>query len=595
MRSRSLRQFVALTTLCLVSRVVAAQGVALGSAVVDNRSGRMVANQQPNIPTTTIHVSGVVVSSLDGKPVPRVLVTSMDRRFAALTDWEGRFAFDYRMPTQSSGMLGAGSFGGMVPNLGLILRKPGYVNDNQAARVPTPAAGTTTANLQLKITPDAAIVGHVTPDSGDLPNGLRVILRRRQAQEGVGQWFQAGAAQVDRNGEFRFGNLTPGDYLVMTSAWSQPSGFGRQNRPDSIRGLLPTYYPSGATMAEATRIHVGPGDTESINLRPTSATYYRVSVGVDGLTAPNFGASLASDAGFSLGTDQSTHTVEGYLPTGSYTVRIESFSPALQPARNRPVTGPRGDRSTSFAHLEVGSAPLIGSKIAAAPAADIQVNVTRDFTNTQQQPAIDFQGPLGSNNRRPPPIYLDLQPADGTGYNVVAAEPDAEGDTVTLHNVPEGTYHVHINAPQGYVASAMSGSTNLLTTPLTVGPGGSAAPIYITLRDDFASLSCRLGTGQQPEDSASTQQPVFVLAIPLDTPEVRSQPVGFYPQPFRLPSSPVAPGRYLLVAMSSNGMQTVEYRDPAILHDLMSKGVSVNLAPGAKESVDVPFLPDGDN
>ncbi|HKO18654.1 MAG TPA: carboxypeptidase-like regulatory domain-containing protein, partial [Acidobacteriaceae bacterium] len=577
-----------------VSRVLAAQGVALGSAVVDGRNGRVVANQQPNIPTTTIHVNGVVVSSLDGKPVPRVLVTSMDRRFAALTDWEGRFAFDYRMPTPSSSMLGAGSFGGMVPNLGLLLRKPGYVNENQAARVPTPTPGTTTANLQLKITPDAAIVGHVTPDSGELPNGLRVILRRRQAQEGVGQWFQAGAAQVDRNGEFRFGNLTPGDYLVMTSAWSQPAGFGRQNRPDKIRGLLPTYYPSGATMAEATRIHVGPGDTESINLRPTSATFYHVSVGVDGLNAPNFGASLGSDAGFNLGTDQSTHTVEGYLPTGSYTVRIESFSPALQPAANRLAMGPRGgNRSTSFAHLEVGSAPLIGSKIAAAPAADIQVNVTREFTNTQQQPTIVVQ--TGGPGHSPPPVYLDLQPADGTGFNVLATEPDAEGDTVTLHNVPEGTYHVHINASQGYVASAMSGSTNLLTTPLTVGPGGSAAPIYITLRDDFASLSCRLGTGQPPEDSASTQQPVFVLAIPLDTPEVRSQPVGFYPQPFRLPSSPVAPGHYLLVPMSSNGMQSIEYRDPAILHELMSKGVSVNLAPGAKESVDVPFTPGGDN
>jgi len=594
MRSRSLRQFVALATLCLGSRAFAAQGVVLGSAVVDNRSGRMVANQPPNIPTTTIHVNGVVVSSVDGKPVPRVLVTSMDRRFAALTDWQGRFAFDYRMPTASQAGSGFGSFGGIIPNLGLILRKPGYVNENQAARVPAPASGSTTANLQLKITPDAAIVGHVTPDSGELPNGLRVILRRRQAQEGVGQWFQAGSAQVDRNGEFRFANLSPGDYVVMTSAWSQPSGFGAQNRPDTTRGLLPTYYPSGATMAEATRIHVGPGDTQSINLQPTSATFYHVSVGVDGLSAPNFGASLPSDAGFSLGANQSTHTVEGYLPTGSYPVRIESFSPGLQSAANRVAMGARGNRSTFFAHLEVGSAPLIGTKITAAAAADIQVNVTRDFTNTQQQPAIDFQGPPG-NNRHPPPIYLDLQPADGTGYNTVATEPDAEGDTVTLHNVPEGTYHVHINAPQGYVASAMSGSTNLLTTPLTVGPGGSAAPIYITLRDDFASLSCRLGTGQPPDDSVATQQPVFVLAIPLDTPEVRSQPVAFYPQPFRLPSSPIAPGRYLLVAMSSTGPQTLEYRDPEVLHQLMSKGVSVNLAPGAKESVDVPLLADGDN
>jgi hypothetical protein len=45
--------------------------------------------------------------------------------------------------------------------------------------------------------------------------------------------------------------------------------------------------------------------------------------------------------------------------------------------------------------------------------------------------------------------------------------------------------------------------------------------------------------------------------------------------------------------MRPNQFQTVEYRNPAILHDLMSKGAIITLAPGEKESVDVPILPDG--
>lgn len=584
MRSRSPRQFAALLAFCLISRMLAAQMI--GTAVSNGRKGPIVANPQPDIPTTTIHVNGVVVSALDNKPVSRVLVTSPDRRFAALTDWQGHFAFDFRMPVSSS----IGSVAGSFPYLALILRKPGYVNENQANRVPAPAPGATTVNLQLKITPASTIVGHVTPDSGDLSSGLRAVLRRRQAQDGSGSWVQAGSAQVDRDGEFRFANLNPGDYLVMTSGWTQPTGGTPQSRPDRIRGLLPTYYPGVATLAEATRIHISPGDTETINLRPTSATFYRVSVGVDGISGPNFGASLVSDSGFGLGTNQATHTVEGYLPSGSYMIRIETFNPGPLPDTNRPGPAVRSNRTTSFAHLEVGSAPVTGAKITAAPAADILVNVTRNFTNTQQPTVELTDGQPGHSN---PPVYIDLRSVDDVTL-FSSSKQDVQGDTITIHDVPEGTYHVHINAPQGYVASAMSGSTNLLTTPLTVGPGGSTAPIYVTLRDDFASLSCRLGTGQPPDD-ASTQQPIFVLAIPLDTPEVRPQPVGFYPQPFRLPSSTVAPGRYLLVAMSSNGMQNIEYRDPAILRDLMSKGISVTLAPGAKESVEVPLMPSGDN
>ena len=588
MRSRSPRQFAVLLALCLLSRILVAQ-IAAGVVGSNGRKGPVIANQQPDIPTTTIHVSGVVVSALDSKPVPRVLVTSPDRRYAALTDWQGRFSFDYRMAVSS----GTGALAGSFPYISLILRKPGYVNENQADRVPAPAPGTTTVNLQLKITPASAIVGHVTPDSGNLPNGLRAVLRRRQAQDGVGSWIQAASTQVDRNGEFRFANLNPGDYLVMTSGWTPPAGGTPQSRPDTTRGLLPTYYPGVATAEQATRIHVGPGGTEAINLRPASATFYRVAVGVDGINGQNFGASLLSDSGLSLGTNQAAQTVEGYLPSGSYTVRIETFNPnpGLQATANRPIPGARANRTTLFAHLEVGSAPIVGGTITAAPAADVQVNVTRNFTNTQQPTVEPASGQSGRSN---PPAYIDLRSADDIGF-YSNSEQDVQGDTITLHNIPEGTYHVHINAPQGYVASAMSGSTNLLTTPLTVGTGGSAPPIYVTLRDDFASISCQLQTGQLPQDNVNSQQPIVVFGIPLDAPEARLAPMGFYPQPFRVPAMNVAPGRYLLLALSPNRIQNLEYRDPTLLHELTSKGVTVTLSPGAKESVEVPFIPDGDN
>jgi hypothetical protein len=590
MRTRSPRHLTVLLALAPVVICLACPTLPAQIMAPPPGGGRNTQNAA-NVPTTTIHVNGVVVSSLDGKPVSRVLVTSTDRRFAALTDWQGRFAFDFRMPTGSSQFGATSTF---LPALGLLLRKPGYTtNNNQASRVPTPSAGSNIATVQLRITPMCVIVGHATPDSGDLPNSLHVTLRRRQALDGIGQWIQAGSAQVDRNGDFRFADLTPGDYIVMSSSWTQPVGFGVQNRPDTARGLLPTYYPGGATLAEATPVHVRPGETADITLRPSSATFYRVSVSVGGLSTPNFGATLLSDAGFSLGANGATHTIEGYLPSGSYTLRIQSFDPIGRPGGPSGPAAVTRRTTSSFAHLQVGSAPLIGGTITAAPAADIQVNVTRNFTSTQQQPQPNIQFNAGGTGRPAPPVYIDLQRVDDNN-TFSNSEQDIEGDTVTLHNIPEGTYHVHINAPQGYVASAISGATNLLATPLTVGGGGSAAPIYVTLRDDYATLSCRIKTNEQP-DAIGQQTPVFVVAIPLDTPELRVVSVGFSSQPLSTSTSVVPPGRYLVVAGPPGRIQTLEYRNPEILHDLMSKGAIVTLAPGAKESVDIPLMPDGDD
>jgi hypothetical protein len=593
MRSRSPRHL----TVVLLALALAAVCFAWGllPAQLMSPPPDFARSQPANVLTTTIHVNGVVVSSLDGKPVARALVTSMDRHFAALTDWQGRFAFDYRMPAQNgAGMSGFAAMG--MPYLGLLVQKPGYVNSNQTSVLPAVAPGATTNSVQLKITPASVISGHVTPDSGDLPNGLRASIRRRQAQDGITQWIQAGMVQVDRNGDFRFADLTPGDYIVMTSGWSQPRGFGPQNRPDTIRGLLPTYYPGAATLAEATPVHLHPGETADVTLRPSSATFYRVSVGVDGLSSPTFNASLLSDpaASFMINANQASHTVEGYLPSGSYTLRIDSLNPVVQPGTNFPgpagIAAP-GKRTRFFAHLEVGSSPLIGRTITAAPAADIQVEVTRNFTSTQQQPNIELAaGPPEHPN---PPVYIEFRSVDDAS-SFSNSQQDVDGNTITVHNIGEGTYHVHINAPQGYVASALSGSTNLLTTPLTVGAGGSAAPIYVTLRDDYASLSCQLQTNEAP-DATGRQTPTYIVAIPLDTPEARVMPVGFFPQQFRMPTSNLPPGRYLLLGGPPDRIQTLEYRNPEVLHELMSKGVIVTLAPGEKASVEVPLAPDGDN
>jgi hypothetical protein len=103
-------------------------------------------------------------------------------------------------------------------------------------------------------------------------------------------------------------------------------------------------------------------------------------------------------------------------------------------------------------------------------------------------------------------------------------------------------------------------------------------------------LTARIISGQ-PEQQGETN-PVFVLCIPLDRPQTQAIMGGWSPQwGFRSP--PLPPGRYLLLASHDQIFQTVEYRNPDVLRDLMNKGVVITLSSGQKAEADIPLMPEG--
>ena len=55
----------------------------------------------------------------------------------------------------------------------------------------------------------------------------------------------------------------------------------------------------------------------------------------------------------------------------------------------------------------------------------------------------------------------------------------------------------------------------------------------------------------------------------------------------------LAPGHYLvLAAHDPQFLDNLEYRNPDVLRDLSSKGVTVNLTGGQKADVEVPLMPE---
>ncbi len=500
-----------LAALCLAPAPLQAQAppqyVLGGNQPPDN-------NPQPDYATD--HYTAVVVSLLDGKPVPRVLVTSGDRRFAALTDYQGRISFDYRRIVQSTtdprkaipGLFGFGLYGGpQTMPIQFQIRKPGYVSNMVVLYLPAVPPDTPQPPLQLKIVPAGIIIGHVDPDNDAAPVPLQVQLYRKSIQNGIATWNTAAGAAVKPSGEFRFPDLQPGDYKLGTAAWTSPA----PQRPplDSVPGLKPSFYPDAATLDSAGILHVGPAETVTARLVPHAATFYHVTIPIAGADeAAGASVMLLSDStGLNISFNSQDHALEGYLPTGSYTADVITFTrnppssahPARRtracPARAQPAprTPPLPSPTSRSAALRSTVRPSPHHPPPISPSTSTANSPTRTPPGLTTSESSLRSRPGAGQVQRMPAVSVFLQPLAsnrGSSANLAPVLPGDPDDNLKLQNVTEGVYHVNVQSMQGgYVASATCGTTDLLRDPLTVGASGSAFPIVVTLRDDAASVT----------------------------------------------------------------------------------------------------------
>jgi hypothetical protein len=546
--------------------------------------------QQPDPVYTTAHLDGVVVSSLDGKPVPRVLVTSPDRRMAAITDSAGRFSFDFRRAApQSSASHDLSSW---PPNpvtapasisLRLHVFRPGYVGDDVELHLPAVQPDAPEPPLQLKIVPAASLTGHLDPDAGDLPENLPVQLARKSVFNGTANWGYF-TAQVNSRGEFRFANLPPGDFKLLAAAYLPQSKL-KEPLPDSIPGFRTAFYPNAQDFDSAGILHLGPGEATRADLVYRGATFYNVVIPVTGLPdGKGFAADLLPDLpGVSITRDSQRHAAQGYLPNGDFDLRLTSAD----------VSDSKGDFPTSSiasAHLQIDGKPIRTLPIAFHPAFDVPVEVRVEFTSGPV-PQPDPQHPT-------PPGLAAASRLKGAGLGPRTHL--LPSGATEIQNISEGLYRVFAESSiGGYVASLTSGTTDLLREPLRVLPGVAPRPIEIVLRDDAGSINARLARAANLLPQATSEQPVFILAIPLDHPMAQTVNLDVQRDFIQIPN--LAPGRYLLLASHqqmgrSLSLTTgIEYFNEEVVHDLLNKGAVVTLSPGQTVDVEIPLLPEDAN
>ena len=539
----------------------------------------------------TIH--GTVVNIVTHEAIPRALVVSTDGRFAAMTDSQGRFEFNAQQVHQSAEPAAGTTIGVRVSEASLpgmlSARKPGFLEDSISP--PTPAQPG--KEITLSLVPEAIIAGQVALPTSEPPDSIQLQLYRRQVQDGRAHWIPAGTAVSRSTGEFRFADLRAGTYKLLTRELldRDPLTFDPNGQ---LYGYPPVYYQDAADFDSATTIEVSAGDTAQAQISLVRQAYYNVKIAVENVP-PGMGVQVIvygqgrNGPGYALGYNASSHAIEGMLPNGTYTVEASCFGQFPQATLSGMMT------------LNVKGAAAQTARLALVPSGAIAINVKEEFTNKEPETTATFNNGKISFNLRGPRRYLNLnlESTDdfAAGRNGMMRPPKGpDDDSLAIDNVQPGRYWVHMQSSRGYVASARSGTTDLLHDPLVVGAGGSTSPIEITMRDDFAAIEGSVDGIPAPPSSSTDQPaataepapppgppPAHVYCIPMppsggDATRIPVTPEGIFA------SQPLAPGDYRLLAFDREQPQ-LEYSSSEAMKTYDNMGAVVHVAAGQKEHV----------
>lgn len=533
---------------------------------------------QPENQPNTVH--GTVDNAVTHDPVGRALVYSPDNRYATLTDGEGHFEFTLPKVQADSGGF-AVSTAGAGSLTSLMARKPGFLDDPNDRSQAEVSPG---AEITISLVPEALIKGRVMLSAADPANRVNVQLFSRDVQDGSPRWVQRNTVHTNSNGEFRFAELQPGTYKLLTNEWMD-------NDPETripggqVYGYPPVYYPSATDFAVASTIQLTAGQIFQADLSLVRQPYYPVKIPVTNAEqgrGMNVTVSLQGERGpgYSLGYNPGRQMIEGQLPNGKYLVEAATY-------------GMPDSSATGSVNLTVAGGPAEGPAMALSRNNSITVNVKEEFTSADW----NASGSMTSGRRTfaMPKSRLDLnlwaESADDFAPQRRGSLRPPTGpndDSMVLENLPPGRYWLRPQASRGYIASATMGGVDLLREPLVVVPGANAS-IDITMRDDNAELEgTLLGVPVTPAGSTRLTSPGHVYCLPLPDStgqfiEVPASPDGKFD--YRM----VTPGNYRVLAFK-NQRANIPYRDAEAMKLYETKGQVVHFAPGEKVSLQLEII-----
>jgi len=543
-------------------------------------------------------IRGVVVNSVTHEPVARALVYSPDNRFATLTDDQGRFEFvlpgarvmvseggENSSPEQPSYFYAAS------PGM-LMARKPGFLGA-EGRQVWDQAAVVPGKDVTIALVPEGRIVGRVVLPTSNASDRITVRLYRRLILEGRGHWTQAGDIIARSNGEFRFADLEPGAYKLLTGELMDRDPLTFDPR-GPIYGYPPAYFPNATDFQTAGTIQLTPGMTFQAELSPVRQPYYPVKIPVtnvppDSQIIVSVSVQGRKGPGFELGYNMREQRIEGGLPNGTYAIEATDLG---------------GNGMSGSVNLVVKDRATESAAMTMTPNGSVLIRVKREFKATTQGPdeasEKTEQGPSRQQQLLPADFNARLEVADEFGvsemfFRAQTAARDENSELIT--GVGPGRYWVRVDTGHGFVASVMSGDVDLLRRPLTVGPAANVV-VDVTIRDEGANVSGSIegigaptpgGTGGISTTAGNfangstigTLPHVYFLPLPESTGQFREVAVG---EDGRFDLQQVPPGAYRVLAFD-HPQTELEYYTAESMRAYEGKGQVVRLGAGQKEQL----------
>lgn len=457
----------------------------------------------------------------------------------------------------------------------LTARKPGFLDrPNEAGQVQAIPGGEVTISL----TPEAVIKGRVILSTGDPALGIGVQIFSRQVQQGALRWLLSGQARANSSGEFRFAELSPGFYKIVTRemmdddpADTAPGG--------QVYGFAPVYYPGVTDFASAATIQLTAGQTYEADLSVVRQPYYPVRVplanrGLNGGIKVTVSVQGHRGPEYSLGYNAGKQRIEGLLPNGNYIVEAATF----------------GQNSASGAvNLAVAGGPAESSGLELMRNSSVHLRVTEEFSDTSKSSSGSWSD--GSHNfpTHGPRAYLqvraetadDFAPQAGASLRSPTGPND---DSLVIDDLPPGRYWLRVTSSRGYVATAAMGGIDLLHQPFSVVAGPST-PIEITMRDDDAEIDGNVAdpSGGPSSSPGASAMRAFIYCVPLPDSTGQFQQLGINGEG-TFSSQTMTPGTYRVMAFKI-AQPNIPYRDAEAMRAYDSIGQVVRLGAGQKTSV----------
>ncbi|HXU15961.1 MAG TPA: carboxypeptidase-like regulatory domain-containing protein [Terriglobales bacterium] len=528
-----------------------------------------------------LNVTGVVVNKLTREPISRALVFSPDNRMAALTGDDGRFQFKVLRDESPQGIFKVGT--GVGGTTTFLARKPGFLQDPDGTQTLVPPD----LVIAIALIPEGIIHGRVLTKSNEPAVGMNVQLFQRQVQEGLWRWTPSQTTHTNSSGEYRFAELAPGEYKVMTQEMLD-SDLESPVPGSQAYGFPPSYFPGVPDFASGTAITLSAGQKLQADIPLARQPYYWVRLPVlNAENTPGLNISVLAETqpgpGYSLGYNPSTHRIEGLLPNGTFRIQAHAFAPLSV----------SGEATFTISGHEVDSPSLTLGADGAIP-----ISVQEEFNSEWNNQSIWSNGKQ-SFKLSGPRVYLhvslepvgDFSQLGRPSLRPILSRPD---ESLLIDNVPPGAYWVRFNTYRGYIQSMNSGGVDLLHRPLVVA-SSSPPQIDITMRDDMAQISGAVSDIKANGDSlprrrsiVPSQSPARVYCVPLPDSNGTFQEIAVMPDG-NFASVPMAPGAYRVLAFA-HPKPRLPYRDPVAMRVYETQGQVLNLVPGQSEHLQLQLI-----